>query len=226
MIPLITVNRVQQSKGQKSIDSQWSPKLNGDLREGDPSLTSFTIEGRAEVRELGGHLRLFLRNIKLLKRPLQVTDKLRDDFRKRYRDEQKNSISKTLENSDDLAEAEAAEEAAIQEMIEIEKKKSVQIPSLKVFLTEKKAKARMVDAHKVGIQIRFNIGTGIENFEPKENLIGQFEGTIRDIPESVIMTMQGLVIVKLPQDPPETSEPLVYAYAKLDSARNMKVILF
>eukprot|EP01037_Dinobryon_pediforme_P019484 gene19484-19911_t len=81
----------------------------------------------------------------------------------------------------------------------------------------------MVDAHKVGIQIRFNIGTGIENFEPKENLIGQFEGTIRDIPESVIMTMQGLVIVKLPQDPPETSEPLVYAYAKLDSARNMKI---
>lgn len=219
MIPLVTVNRVQHMKGEKSIDSQWSPKLNGDLREGDPLLTTFTIDGRAEVRELGGHLRLFLRNIKVTKRPLQITDKLRDEFRRRYQEENKDKIDLNFDDSKDASEE---EEAAVNEMIEAEKQAPVPIPSLKVFLTEKKAKSRMVDAHKAGIQIQISAGSGGQ-FQLQENLVSQFEGLIKDIPESVIMNMQGLAILKLPQDLPVTTEPLIYGYAKLTSARNIKV---
>ena len=217
MIPLVTVTRVQHVKGEKSIDSQWSPKLNGDLREGDPLLTSFTIDGRAEVRELGGHLRLFLRNIKVTKRPVQITDKLRDEFRKRYQEEKKDKVS-----FDDSGDAAEEEEAAVNEMIEKAKISPVSIPSLQVFLTEKKAKSRMVDAHKAGIQIQMYAGSG-GKFQLQENILSQFEGVIRDIPESVVLSMQGLAILKLPQDPPVTTEPIIFAYAKLASARNIKV---
>eukprot|EP01036_Dinobryon_divergens_P032985 gene32984-42679_t len=219
MIPLVTVTRIQHEKGEKSIDSQWSPKLNGDLREGDPLLTTFTIEGRAEVRELGGHLRLFLRNIKVTKRPVQITDKLRDEFRKRYQEEKKDTVNLNFDGSSDAADE---EEAAVNEMIEKEKLSPVSIPSLKVFLTEKKAKSRMVDAHKAGIQIQMNAGS-IGQFQLQENKLSQFEGVIRDIPESVVLSMQGLAILKLPQDPPVTTEPIIFAFAKLESARNIKI---
>lgn len=225
MIPLVSLDRAI-SGGAKSVDNQWSPKLTGNLREGDPALTSFTIEGRAEIRELGGHIRLFLRDIKVVKRPLVITDKLKDELRQRVEEEKKDSltIGESADEEDEAAQQE--KEEALQQMIEKERARPVNIPSLRVYLTDKKPKTRMVDAHKAGVQMRFDTGSVGENLILKENQPFQIAGLIKDLPESLLMKMQGLVILKLPQDKPTTPEPVIYAFARLESARNIKVRLF
>jgi len=208
-----------------SAENRWSSKLNGDLRDGDPLLTQFTIQGSVEINELGGHTRLFLRNIEIIKRQLPLTDKLKDEFRQRYYDERiKEGVGviypKDIDDEEERTKALAEEDEVLQQIIEKERKIPVNIPALKVFITDKKPKNRMVDAHKAGILIHFSSG---DTFAPKEKIISQFEGPIKDIPESLLMKMQGVVILKLPQDSPITAEPLIYAYAKLESARNIKI---
>jgi len=222
MIPLIAFDN------GKSTENRWSSKLNGDLRDGDPLLTQFSIQGSVEINELGGHVRLFLRNIEVMKRQLPLTEKRKDEFRQLYYAEKiKESgeviYPKDIEDEEERVKALAEEDEAIQLMIEKERKLPVTIPALKVFITDKKPKNRMVDAHKVGILMRFNVGSTGDTFAPKEKITSQFEGPIKDVPDSLLMKMQGLVILKLPQDSPITSEPLIYAYAKLESARNIKV---
>ena len=54
MHPVVFHSRVDSPGGL------WTPKLAGFVQEGDPGNTSFAIEGRVEVKELGGkNLRLF-----------------------------------------------------------------------------------------------------------------------------------------------------------------------
>src|SRR5205085_1294771 len=44
------------------------PKLQGEFEEGDPSSGRFFVEGKVEVKELSGHLKLFFTDIKLTER--------------------------------------------------------------------------------------------------------------------------------------------------------------
>ena len=68
MIPIISEKRTISS------DGLWSNKMCGSFEEGDSSLTKFIIEGHADIKELGGHLRIFFKEVHIRKRPFILTD--------------------------------------------------------------------------------------------------------------------------------------------------------
>lgn len=60
-------------------------KVSGNFLEGDPTKTTFYVDGSVEIKELAGQSRLFFQNIKLVKRRVVFNDKERQEFIKTYR---------------------------------------------------------------------------------------------------------------------------------------------
>jgi len=150
MIPITSRGRVEMPGGS------WTNKMGGEFQEGD-SATKFFFEGRADIKELGGHLKIFFKDIAIIKRPFVVTEALMTSFREQYNDERKKRRAAAYgednaeDSSDDEDEVKLEKEnKAIHYMIQDEKNKPLFIPKLSLFLTAKKPKTRMVDAHKTG----------------------------------------------------------------------------
>eukprot|EP01038_Epipyxis_sp_PR26KG_P009130 gene9130-12314_t len=219
MIPVVSSQRIQQSGGS------WTSKLGGDLVEGDPTITRFGFTGRIEVRELGGHLRLFFENVLITKRPFKANDA----FRKKLFEQVKairlqKKAENTQNNEEDDSESddeEQQEEDAkeVEKLIEIEKNKPLVIPKLNVYLTTKKPKMRMVDAHKSGSKII--ISNVIDGQFGKENETCNYEASLLGIPDP--LSYVGLVVLKLPQNEPVTDEPIIHGLAKLVSYGTMRM---
>ena len=75
---------------QKRVDipgGLWSDKVGGEFQEGDPSKTTFYVEGKCEIKERAGRLRMFFQNITLVKRRVIISDVEKEAFLKTYRSE-------------------------------------------------------------------------------------------------------------------------------------------
>ncbi len=149
MIPITSRGRVEMPGGS------WTNKMGGEFQEGDTT-TKFFFGGRADIKELGGHLRIFFKDIALTRRPFVVTDAQMLVFRERYKEERKKRREAyQIENAEDSSDDEddvklERENRAINGMINEEKNMPLIVPKLTLFLTAKKPKSRMVDVHKTG----------------------------------------------------------------------------
>ena len=76
------------------------------------------------------------------------------------------------------------------------------------------------------ILILILIGSKIHLLSNKDGLFGRegtidnFECSLKDIPDA--LAYQGLVILKLPQDPPKTEDSVIFGLSKFDSARGKR----
>ena len=220
MIPCVTTKRVDIPGGV------WAPKVSGMFEEGDPASTHFFVTGKVDIKELAGHLKLFFEDVKIVKRKMLLTDKEKEELKAKYLTESAETDKKGLEEGTILEalspEAlKARDDAAIEEILkEAQAKKDIPIPSrLHVYLTRRKPKTKMSDAHKNGSRVHLRGDT--DGLFGKPETIGTFAVPLKDIPD--VLGYLGLVILKLPQDAPKTNDPVIYGLAKLQSARSVKV---
>ncbi|RYG63073.1 hypothetical protein EON64_16670, partial [archaeon] len=175
----------------------WSSKASGNFAEGDPQTTRFTIQGRVEIKELGGHMKAFFQNVQLKPRLIDKPKK----------DEDKDSDS----SSDSDSSYDSSEKAPVEELIVV--------PKLHVYLTIKKPKKRMVDAHKLGTRI-FLSHVPEGTFGSLET-VADYEASLADIVD--LNNFQGLVVLKMPTEEPMTSEPIIFGYVRFASNRALKI---
>ena len=141
----------------------------------------------------------------------------------------------------------SADELVIEDLIQQATNRMVPLPKLTIYLSQKKPKIRMIDIHRNGYRVKLpltaiNMTDGDDNDDdmtidyesfPSKNLnttecyfgqnyaINNFEASLPNIKD--IYNYYGLVIVKLPDHEPVTSEPIVYGFIKLESSRTAKV---
>lgn len=213
-----------------SKDSLWTNKMRGDFEDGDPALAHFIIQGGAEIKELGGHLRIFFRDVQIMKRPFILTEDVRKQLlnthhleklakkRQAYHLSDEEAVS---DSDEDLEDDEIKEKEAkvLEMMITMEKIKALEVPKLTLFLTSKKPKVRMVDVHKTGTRIR--ITGASEGMFGSQEVAANYESSLTDIPDA--LNYQGLVVVKLPEHEPPTDEPIIFGLIKLQSYRSIKI---
>lgn len=226
MIPVVCKTRTE------TIDGLWTNKLGGVFEEGDPALTNFTIEGRADIKELGGHLRIFFKDIQIKRRLFVLTDAIKTRLLTEYYEDKKrkkqaaysldpDQEAESDSDDDDEEEKQRKESVLLEGLVAAEKLKDLEVPKLTLYLVNKKPKVRMVDAHTKGTKVRI---TGVKDDEGifgKEHEAANYESSLTDIPDA--LGYQGLVVLKLPEAEPVTHEPLIYGIIKLESYRTQKV---
>lgn len=201
MIPIISKQRLEKPGGL------WTTKSVGSFVDGNPTTTSFFVEGKVEIKELGGHLKAFFKGVKLSPRLPNASE----------------ATKKEKEDDDSDASSDKAEEVKTSEQKVVE---DIQIhsilehmPKLQVFMTTKKPKKRMVDAHTSGTKLKIpqlQDGT-FASFHGATD----YEAPLVDIAD--ILSFQGIVVLKLPSDEPVTDEPIIFGYVRLQSFRSMRV---
>jgi hypothetical protein len=157
MIPTICHARTQ------TADGLWATKMGGVFEEGDPSITPFHLEGTADIKELGGHLRIFFRKVIIVRRLFATTDALKASLLRDFQDQKKKSKREKWvkenppeegedptvaaqhelsDSDDDLDEDEMEEKETkiLEVLIEAEKRKPLVLPKLSLFLTSRKPK--------------------------------------------------------------------------------------
>ena len=216
----------------ETTDGLWANKMGGDFEEGDPAITAFSIQGRADIKELGGHLRVFFKDIIIKRRIFVLTETIRTKMLADYYEEKKrkkqaaygllpDAEESDSDEDDDEEEKERKENIIVDGLVEIEKMKALEVPKLHLYLTGKKPKVRMVDAHTHGTKLRLMGGKDVEGKFGNERQVSNYEASLTDIPDA--LGYQGIVVLKLPDSEPITSEPIIYAIIKLQSYRTQKV---
>ena len=222
MIPIVFDSRTKVSGGL------WTPKLAGEFEEADPSAGRFFVEGRAEIKELAGHLKLFFKDIALIERRFVISDEEKQEIinaeAQKLLDELVEEVEKYGKKFDpddetDVLKAKRFAKAEIEAAAIIRKKKEVVYPPLHVFLSKKRPKKRMTDVHKTGAKVY--IQADVDGLFGRKDSVGTFEVALKDIPE--VLGYQGLVVLKLPQDTPKTDEPVIYGLIKFQSARAQQI---
>jgi Leucine-rich repeat (LRR) protein len=202
MLPIVCAERLEKPGGL------WTSKLSGSFTEGEASVTKFYVEGKVDIKELGGHLKVFFKGIKLIVRGVQQVDKKKKTTGDGESDEESSSDEEAGGKRPDTAVTEDGKPADIGK-----------IPKLHVFMTTKKPKKRMVDAHKTGAQLKL---TGVnEGIFGNDKDTTDYEAVIVNVVD--IFAYQGIVVLKLPQDEPTTEEPIIYGYVKLLSYRSIQI---
>lgn len=204
----------------------WTPKLAGDFEEADPTAGRFYVEGRAEIKELAGHLKLFFKDIALIERRMIISDEEKQEIINieaqklldvLIAEVERGGNGKKFDPDDetDLLKAKRFAKAEIEAAAIIRKKKEVFYPNLHVFLSKKRPKKRMTDIYKTGAKVFINADP--DGLFGRKDSIGTFEAALKDIPD--VLGYQGLVVVKLPNETPKTEEPIIYGMVKFQSAR-------
>lgn len=177
----------------------WSPKLNGTFEEGDAKTDIFFI-GSASIKQFSDLFKLFFTEVDIVDR---------------------NEINRFLGKS---SKAGNDDQIDIAQTLKMKSKyvdvKERILPKLFMYLCKKKPKTRMVDVHKNGTKIPLNkLDSGGYFGRPKT--LGNFEVSLNEVAE--VLDYKGLVIIKLPNDPPVTEEPVIYGFIKFHSAHNQKI---
>ena len=77
MQPVIAPRRVLLDGGT------WTPKVAGGFEDGHAD-AEFVFEGRAEIKELGGHLKVFFHDIEAVKKKITLTKEETEAIEKEY----------------------------------------------------------------------------------------------------------------------------------------------
>ena len=156
------MNSVLSNKRLDITGGMWTPKVGGPFQEGDASQT-FLVKGRADIKELGGHLKLFMENIEVETRKVYLSEeeeqKIKEDYRASKDVEYQNIVEAGHGDFPSDEQRLETERKDLPELIalaqkEIENVQSAGIPAkLYVYLTRRKPKPRMNDAHTQGTRI-------------------------------------------------------------------------
>ena len=195
MKPLIVAERVSAPNGL------WTPSLTGAFKEGNATLDYF-ITGKAHVKELNGHHKLFFTDIKLEQRHF-----MKAAAKKAEQDDDANS-----ETSSDHGAGKLADDDEPEVLVK-------DLPPLYVYLSTLKPKSRMVDIHQRGANVF--IKSNREHLFGRAGSLGDFAVSLKDIPD--IHSYQGLVVIKKPEDAPATDEPMVYGYVRFMASQKRKI---
>ena len=135
------------------------------------------------------------------------------------------------EDDDDekvIAAKKEKEEAGVQALIERDRYAPAQVPNLRVYLIPKKPKVRMVDAHIAGTRLIMKCSDKDGHYS-KDGIFGteekylEYTSSLKDIPESMFSQSTGIVILKHPDDPPVTTEPIIYCIVRLQGVKNISI---
>lgn len=185
----------------------WSNKVSGDFQEGDPSKTSFFVEGNVEIKELAGQSRLFFQNVQLTKRRIIFNDKERLSFITTYRSErgidEDAAGELMIKDKDEKARQLQEEVLALETSLKTQQAIKIKPPHLSLFLTKKKPKTRMIDVHKTGSQIPLK--SDPDGLFGNKGTLGNFEASVKGVPD--LVDYIGVVVLKLPTDEPLSEEP-------------------
>lgn len=191
MLPTVCVDRYGQP------GALWTTQLWGDFVEGDPQ-TKFTVEGRVDIKQLGGWSRAFFQNIALKPRPPPKSAEEDSSTDKSSSEEESERVSAVRGSDGD----------------------ALVVPKLAVYLSTKKPKKRMVDVHKLGQRLLLA--------QQEEGVFGSltapavnYEASLMDVID--LSAFQGLVVIKLPQDEPVSDEPIVFGFVRFQSGRARKI---
>lgn len=217
MKPIVFQKRVEIPGGL------WSDKVGGAFQEGDPSKTTFYIEGKCDIKERAGRLRLFFQNISLTKRRVIVSNEAKEAFINTYRSERGIVIvpgeEDTDEDEEERLKRQSDEAHAFEEYVKAQQAKELEVPRLFVYMTKKTPKKRMIDIHKTGSRVFLN--SDEEGQFGRERTLGNFEASLKDITDAI--EYLGVMVVKMANDKPVTDEPVVYGLVKLQSSRFNRV---
>lgn len=217
-MPIIAPKRLEIKGGM------WTPKVGGEFQEGDPSTTGYYIQGKAEIKELAGYLKLFCTDVKLVRRKLLLSEREKSTLKATYLAEMEVKDKETLENGEEPLSAKAQferDEAALEKIWkEAEQKKEIPLPSrLHLYLTRRKPKTKMTDVHRNGSRV--HLSGHIEGLFGQEGTIGTFDSPLKDIPDA--LGYLGIAVIKKPEDHPKTNDPIIFGFVKLQSARALKI---
>ncbi len=222
-MPIVYPDRCSSSSGL------WSSKISGEFQDGDASFASHMIEGIVEIKEMGSNLRIFFKNISITQRQRILTKNEEQDIISTYLENKKHEfIKKSIEQGQIIDEnitennkmltIEPSDERNLEKLYTTKASKSIELPRLVVFITQKKPKNRMTDIHKTGQQVLLK---STDNLFGMELTTGNFEAPLKSISDNT--QYAGVVVVKLPHDEPRTKEPIIYGFVKLESTRTAKI---
>ena len=221
------MNVVVASERLNILGGVWTPKLSSTFQEGDVS-HPFHVEGKVEIKELGGHMKLFMTDMKIEKHPLHLLEADKDEIREEYRKSMQLKIEHMIEagvdppNDNDLIEQEEKELPELFEIRLAQMERERPVPNrLFVYLTRRKPKPKMNDAQNQGTKILCPSKDGSGLFGIEGYSLGTFQAPLKDIPDP--LAYGGVVVLKLPADFPKTEFPVIYGYARFQSAKNVKV---
>ena len=209
------------------VGGVWTPKLSGSFQEGEVSLP-FHIEGKCELKELGGHMKLFLTDMKIETHQMHLLQEEKDEVLSEYRAQVDLKIENMVAagenppNDVERMEKEEREIGALYDARLAQKEKSRPMPSrLFLYLTRRKPKPKMNDAHTMGTKINCPSKDGSGVFGVSGYSLGTFQASLKDVPDP--LSYGGCVVLKLPNDYPKSETPTIYGYVRFQSAKNIKV---
>ena len=221
------MNAIVASERLNILGGVWTPKLSGVFQEGDVS-HPFHVEGKVDVKELGGHMKLFLRDIKIVNHALNISEEDKAEILKEYRAEVDLKYQVILENGDEppndiqRMEEESHDIEHLYEQKRAQMERDRPTPTrLFLYLTRRKPKPRMIDAHTQGTKIHCPSSDGSGLFGKTGYSTGTFQAPLKDIPDP--LNYGGCVILKLPNDFPKTDIPIIYGFVRFQSAKNIKI---
>ncbi|CAM9250827.1 unnamed protein product [Sphacelaria rigidula] len=184
--PLLSEERADE------VGGLWATKQYGDFKEGDRLWAADYVTGSFEVRQLRSVYKLSFLDITRVNR---------------FRLDGEGGEPRR----DDVTDDASNESLAIARKAEREKS----TVRLRVYLTKKKAKARMGDLEETAFLLRLDAGT--EGCICYGNSFGDFDQGMLQVPDPT--GYKGIVIAKQRADHPATDEPVVYAFAKIAHRR-------
>jgi Leucine-rich repeat (LRR) protein len=220
MQPVIAPKRVLLDGGT------WTPKVAGTIEDGNVD-APFVFEGKIEIKELGGHLKMFFHDVVDVKKKISLTEEETETIEKQYDLEFEQKLMKLMENGEDIPTHEQAletrnvEVAALLKAALDAKNDEVVLPSrLFVYLARRKPKTKMNDIARSGTKVHLPADNGSGCIALKGSK-GSFQASLKDVPDA--LAYQGCVIVKMPGDLPKTEQPLVFAVCRFQSAKSIKI---
>lgn len=204
----------------------WTPKVSGTIEDGHAD-AEFVFTGRIEIKELGGHLKMFFHGVESVKKKVSLTMEEEEAVEKEWqhmiekeheemvrRDEELPSAEKEAERKNE--EVPRMKEEALNDKIE-----AVSLPNrLYVYLSRKKPKTKMNDIQRVGTKVHLPASNGSGGIGLPGS-VGNFQASLKDVPDA--LAYMGAVIVKLPGDIPRTEQPLIMGICKFQSAKHSKI---
>lgn len=220
MQPVIAPKRVMLEGGT------WTPKVAGGFEDGHVD-APFVFEGRVEIKELGGHLKMFLHDTVAVKKKVNLTKEETEAIEKEYDEKIDKEHEQLVSSGEDLPTAEQAIErknvevpAMLKSALD-EKTDAVVLPSrLFLYLSRKKPKTKMNDIARSGTKVHLPATNGSGGMATNGS-IGSFSASLKDVPDA--LAYQGCAIVKMPGDIPKTDNPLVFGICRFQSAKSIKI---
>jgi hypothetical protein len=201
--------------------------------------SNFTVEGEVNIKELGGHAKLFFTNIKVMERRKPKPKKEPKEGEEEGGDEKPGTADSKRPGTADTADRPGTADTAgshersgtadtssgktlgrsetVEKMIHdmavangaISDQKEI-MPDLQVYLTRRRPKAKMTEIDRNGTHVFLTSSRG--GLFGVQGSTGNFSVSLKDIPDP--LAYNGIVVVKRPADEPVTEGWVIFGMVK------------